>query len=1009
MTSTTDRKHRGGAKTLALISVLFCLILCAAWLTGCGCGKDEIPEGYIGIYGVEDFALIGENPDKNYYLACDLDLRGGSLVPIGKADAPFTGVFNGGGHTIRALNLTPADGAGAVGLFAYSRGIISDLTLSDVSVSYTAPGDGRSYYFGCLVGYGTGTLRNCSVSGTLTLSLGASEEYGSNYLRAGGLIGYNGYGGALTGCKTDLTCLMQTAQTAGNGYLLYGGIAGENSGRISLCESAGSMTFDARSSGAGAAVVAGGIVGENLENSIVLLSRSSAALQNTIIAQYDGSAMLGGLVGMSSGNMAACAAEGRIESEIQALASAEANIGGLIGHSEVGVLLHCTERTVLASRANATAASASCVGTLVGYNKGGVYSCLSEGSATSSSINSDYAFAECGIGNGVAAIDCYRTPASPMSGEDTLPALAAGSLNDAWLADAFGFDGECFRADGSTVSLLSMGDLVSFETTARPIGSREEFERLARGTVRNLRLACDLDFAGSEIASCPFFFGTLQGDGHSLRNFTVRQTVSGSAYAGLFDYVYGYIKNLRLENGRVEGGDGVYAGGLCGGLYGGGISECTLTGMTVSGAGAGGLVGYLHARVGGCHVAADVNATLEAGGVAAYVTSYGSIASTATDGRVILAGSTADNAATVMAGGIAGYCAGILSQNRSSSALSAQGRIVYAGGIAGYTNGATVSDCINEGSVTVGTPDSRVVSACVGGIVGNSNERTTVSLGENRGAVSVCGTGYIYAGGICGYQSYIVETSFTTPTSSVVTDVKMPAGAEEGAESIAASGGICGKNEGVLRDCHAAGTVSAANNTLPADIPSGDEDDVICYAFAGGIAAQSDNIIGKCYTTASVAAAIVAAQRSEVCAGGAVGQFSANLDYSAAANLLLLSPVTVTAPAELPENRLRAGMVCGRLDYRLGDDWRARIVNCYVTEEAFCTLNGTLSDRQKDNCAAVLTYCLFEDLDAGFYGEEGLGLGSYLPPEERGEDDAGRVWFIPETGLPTLREGSGQS
>ena len=56
------------------------------------------------------------------------------------------------------------------------------------------------------------------------------------------------------------------------------------------------------------------------------------------------------------------------------------------------------------------------------------------------------------------------------------------------------------------------------------------------------------------------FTGTLDGQGHTISNLVIR--APESKYAGLFGYLEGTVRNLKLEQVSVTGGR--YAGGIAG-------------------------------------------------------------------------------------------------------------------------------------------------------------------------------------------------------------------------------------------------------------------------------------------------------------------------------------------------------------------------------------------------------------------------------------------------------------
>ena len=68
------------------------------------------------IYSVQDLKAVSKFPGDSYVLMNDLDLRNEEWTPIGTASAPFTGDFNGNGHSISGLKVSGnADYSGLFG------------------------------------------------------------------------------------------------------------------------------------------------------------------------------------------------------------------------------------------------------------------------------------------------------------------------------------------------------------------------------------------------------------------------------------------------------------------------------------------------------------------------------------------------------------------------------------------------------------------------------------------------------------------------------------------------------------------------------------------------------------------------------------------------------------------------------------------------------------------------------------------------------------------------------
>ena len=157
----------------------------------------------------------------SYILVNDIDLRlysDDGFTPIGSQNTPFSGTFDGNGHTIS--NLTVKNGASA-GLFGYisSSGTVQNLTLKDVKVS------GSFDYAGSVAGYSSGTVRLVNVE---NFDLTNTKQNSSN----GGLVGYvinNSTNRVFTSSGyIDMCTVDVSASTAGD----FGGLAGNLIGSV---------------------------------------------------------------------------------------------------------------------------------------------------------------------------------------------------------------------------------------------------------------------------------------------------------------------------------------------------------------------------------------------------------------------------------------------------------------------------------------------------------------------------------------------------------------------------------------------------------------------------------------------------------------------------------------------------------------------------------------------------------------------------------------------------------
>lgn len=91
----------------------------------------------------------GEWLEKTYYLNCDIDMNGETIIPIGTKSEPFTGTFEGSGHIVR--NFVLETGSDCIGLFGKVKGDeseIRNLGLEEVTIK----DNGQSKSVGIVVG-----------------------------------------------------------------------------------------------------------------------------------------------------------------------------------------------------------------------------------------------------------------------------------------------------------------------------------------------------------------------------------------------------------------------------------------------------------------------------------------------------------------------------------------------------------------------------------------------------------------------------------------------------------------------------------------------------------------------------------------------------------------------------------------------------------------------------------------------------------------------------------------
>ncbi|MCK4757310.1 MAG: hypothetical protein KAS67_02545, partial [Thermoplasmata archaeon] len=301
--------------------------------------------------------LMVMNLSANYTLANDIDLSdivelgemwgtnvtsGGGFLHVGSSPDRFNGTLEGNGHAVSGLFINRPS-TNNIGLFGYTN---SNAVIKNISLvgSYTS-GD---WYAGGLVGYNTGTVINCNVSG---------NSFG-NTLYLGGLMGWN------TG--TVINC---TSYSYVSGEWL-GGLIGINYGTVTNCTSYSNVS---------GVDVLGGLIGQNYGGTV------TDCISYGTVTAVGSSDMIGGLIAWNrGGTITNCIAYGT--------ASGQRKIGGLMGQiSHVSVISNCqaygdsyasisqsggligyqSAGTISQSTAYGTAYGPTDVGGLIGYVMGG--------------------------------------------------------------------------------------------------------------------------------------------------------------------------------------------------------------------------------------------------------------------------------------------------------------------------------------------------------------------------------------------------------------------------------------------------------------------------------------------------------------------------------------------------------------------------------------------------------------------------------------------------------------
>ena len=181
----------------------------------------------------------------DYILGADVTINAGAWTPIGTADAPFTGTFDGNGKTVTW------------------------------SGSATMSADNFAIF-----GKSSGTIENFDVAGSYSVD-------GTSLRNIAAVVGYN------TGTVAEVD--NAAAISAGSGLSVIGGIVGQNAGTVKDCTNAGDIT-SAYSSKNGV----GGIVGRNGNNNTATETGNVANCSNSGDISCSNGRWVGGIAGFQN-------------------------------------------------------------------------------------------------------------------------------------------------------------------------------------------------------------------------------------------------------------------------------------------------------------------------------------------------------------------------------------------------------------------------------------------------------------------------------------------------------------------------------------------------------------------------------------------------------------------------------------------------------------------------------------------------------------------------------------
>ncbi|MFC4246467.1 hypothetical protein ACFOZ7_05580 [Natribaculum luteum] len=637
------------------------------------------------------------DPSGHYELVDDIDATGKSEWTLDIFGEPFTGVFDGNGHTIKGL--TGPDGPSPPQTFLSTarEAEIRNLTLENISFS----GEMSSVLLGEAV--------HCRIDNVHVVDADLEGSYA-----ASGLIMATIGDTLISDCSVRNTTVTTGTEIPAGGFVGAVGVqlgetAIEGTVRIEGCSFDGTLK-----SSATATTSHGGFVGEVGDG---VIHRCSA--KGTIDSDVEG---VGGFVGSARGLISCCSWEG----DIYATGGAT---GGFVNNN-AGEILSCYARGGELVGGNNT-------GGFVNEHTGDIDQCYTALASRVEEGSSRYAaFVVHAGGTAGDAWDADQT---------TMPDAIYETADGVHFGDSaiVGLESDQLKGTELWSRIVDEWDLNSHWTPVPneylelqanftiPVDSLDDLDTIRDLPGADYELVNDIDASPTQewnenafgtpqgFEPIPELHGTLDGNGYEIDGFYIDR--DETAGVGLFTELFGYVRDLTVTNAYIRGADtlGTIAANLSWQFDELGIpprirnvvveSELVSTPLNDTGHLVGGIAGFAETGIfSQCHADVTIDASgMQAGGILA----MGVSDSESIDSELVECSSTGTiSAESSRVGGIVGDLQDYYASNDT---------------------GWLVSDCYSTASVS-STADTEAI---VGGVIGyayalNSDLHRVFAAGE---------------------------------------------------------------------------------------------------------------------------------------------------------------------------------------------------------------------------------------------------------------------------------------
>ncbi len=733
-----------------------------------------------------------------YKLANDIDLSAyTNWTPIGNATRTatgdydysnaFSGKFDGGGYTIKGININLDNSSCSdlltVGLFgSLSRdGQISNVNLENVKINGT---NSATDYIGLLTGFNPGSVENCNVKGTISVS-------GPTYI--GGVMGENI--GSAENVSSDINITV-----SGSKPYNVGGITGRTTGgQLSKVDVLGTIKVESSYS-----VYVGGVAGNLLDQ----LTTASADVDITVITTYGQSSDSCDYIGVIAGSSAHPLSDINVDGSIKAESYYNAYIGGVVGYcsAEISNCVNNVEITFSSTNTSSTYTSSTQahIAGIVGYTPKSVDTCINNGKITAASINGGYIG---GIAGDCSALSNSENNAAVYVKSTSLKIFLGGVAGNVTSVDKSTNNGKITAYVCPSVKNY-IGGVVGYSS----------------GNISNckneLNSELKIKYSSSTSSTSEQYFAGVAGytnaDVKKSENYaTISVDLNSSVYlGGVVGYSdgnteetnnYGYSITLKASGSSL----GIYVGGVIG-HSNGNAKETNNYGYSIT------------------IEAPGSSQSICVGGVIGH--SNGNAKETNNYGYSITIKAPGSSQSNYV-GGVVGYIDGTLTDAYNTSILSVNKCGVSVGGVAGYTN-AEVSNAYSTANISVNNENSsETIVTYVGGVVGQASSSIKNSTATG-GSIQVDSKNEIFVGGVAGKCAGSIIESYSYPSISVANAYDMYVGGLCGyANSVSKcfstsgiigttygsyelyAGGLCGYISASADESYASGDVNATSSS----------------------------------------------------------------------------------------------------------------------------------------------------------------------------------------------------